>query len=80
MLFLHFFSVWVEREETEACQVAHRGLSELVVEKTTDTPEVYWFETLPQLSLPFHFYTCVKAFSKKKQFCSEHSPLLQKHG
>jgi len=63
---LHFFSVWVEREETEACQVAHRGLSELVVEKTTDTPEVYWFETLLELCLPFHFCMCIEDFPKKK--------------
>lgn len=41
-LFLHFFSVRLDREETAACQVAHRGCSVPALKKTTATPEVYW--------------------------------------
>lgn len=37
VLFLYFFSVWVDREEAETCQVAHRGCSVLVVKKKPQT-------------------------------------------
>lgn len=48
--------------------MAHTGRSVLVVEKkkTTDTPEVYWFEALLEFRLPFCLCTCVETSSKKK--------------
>jgi hypothetical protein len=46
MLFLYFYSMWVDREEAAACQVAHTGCSVLMVKETTDSLEVYWLGTL----------------------------------
>lgn len=67
VLFLHFFSVWVDRGEAAGCQVAHRGCSVLALKKTTDTPEVYWLGILQSfVCLFFVSGACIATSLKKK--------------
>lgn len=71
--FLQSFTVWADREEPAACQVAPRGCSVPALKETTATPEVPWLGTLRSFFCLFVSGACIATSLKEKLLPRTHS-------